>query len=91
MLTDNNFRPFSRMSTDVGGQAVVRAQPVCSFQRYFAWPPTLLILLTTGKFLWFPCGVLRGALAAMGVDATVQAETSELPSAVFQIKTLSTK
>ncbi|KAH6671601.1 putative SUMO ligase SizA [Plectosphaerella plurivora] len=69
VLTDNSFRPFSRMSTEVGGQAIARAQP----------------------FLWFPCGVLRGALAAMGVDATVQAETSELPSAVFQIKTLSTK
>ncbi|KAI0554211.1 BET3 family protein [Xylaria curta] len=38
-------------------------------------------------FLWFPCGILRGALAAMGISATVQAETSELPSAVFQIKT----
>ncbi|KAM0334096.1 hypothetical protein ACHAQA_001116 [Verticillium albo-atrum] len=69
VLTDNNFRPFARMSTEVGGQAVSRAQP----------------------FLWFPCGILRGALAALGVDATVQAETNELPAAVFQIKTLSPK
>ncbi|KAI0537362.1 BET3 family protein [Xylaria digitata] len=38
-------------------------------------------------FLWFPCGIIRGALAAMGISATVQAETSELPGAVFQIKT----
>ncbi|AEO69529.1 uncharacterized protein THITE_2120052 [Thermothielavioides terrestris NRRL 8126] len=38
-------------------------------------------------FLWFPCGIVRGALAALGIPATVQAETSELPSAVFQIKT----
>ncbi|KAH8160906.1 hypothetical protein CIB48_g7335 [Xylaria polymorpha] len=38
-------------------------------------------------FLWFPCGILRGALAAMGISATVQAESSELPGAVFQIKT----
>ncbi|CRK31450.1 hypothetical protein BN1708_005452 [Verticillium longisporum] len=69
VLTDNNFRPFARMSTEVGGQAVLRAQP----------------------FLWFPCGILRGALAALGVDATVQAETNELPAAVFQIKTLAPK
>ncbi|RWA05659.1 hypothetical protein EKO27_g9443 [Xylaria grammica] len=41
-------------------------------------------------FLWFPCGILRGALAAMGISATVQAETSELPGAVFQIKTTPT-
>lgn len=28
VLTDNMFRPLGRMSTDAGGQAVVRAQPV---------------------------------------------------------------
>lgn len=28
VLTDNVFRPFTRMSTEAGGQAVVRAQPV---------------------------------------------------------------
>ncbi|RYP62633.1 hypothetical protein DL769_007239 [Monosporascus sp. CRB-8-3] len=65
VLTDNAFRPLSRMSADAGGQAVARAQP----------------------FLWFPCGILRGALAAMGISATVQGETNELPGAVFQIKT----
>ncbi|PHH62420.1 hypothetical protein CDD81_7139 [Ophiocordyceps australis] len=69
VLTDNLFRPFSRMSTDAGGQAIVRAQP----------------------FLWFPCGIVRGALAALGINSTVQAEISELPGAVFQIKTLPLK
>ncbi|KAK4193629.1 trafficking protein particle complex subunit 6B [Podospora australis] len=69
VLTDNAFRPFSRMSTEAGGQAVVKAQP----------------------FLWIPCGIVRGALAAMGIQATVQAETSELPGAVFQIKTIPAK
>ncbi|KAJ2906705.1 transporter particle component [Zalerion maritima] len=39
-------------------------------------------------FLWFPCGVVRGALAAMGIHATVHAESTELPSAIFQIKTI---
>ncbi|CAG8977750.1 hypothetical protein HYALB_00010971 [Hymenoscyphus albidus] len=66
VLTDNSFRPFAKMSTEAGGQAVVRAQP----------------------FLWFPCGIIRGALASMGINATVQAETSELPSATFQIKSI---
>ena len=69
VLTDNSFRPFSRMSAEAGGQAVLRAEP----------------------FLWFPCGVVRGALAAMGITATVHAETTELPGAVFQIKTVSAK
>lgn len=66
VLTDNTFRPFSRMSTETGGNAVSRAQP----------------------FLWFPCGVVRGALANMGVNASVQAESTELPSATFKIETL---
>lgn len=42
-------------------------------------------------FLWFPCGVIRGALASMGINATVQAETSELPGATFQIKSIVAK
>ncbi|KAI4117818.1 MAG: hypothetical protein LQ345_002022 [Seirophora villosa] len=42
-------------------------------------------------FLSFPCGVIRGALESMGVNVTVQAETSELPGATFQIKTLGGK
>ncbi|KAF8859671.1 trafficking protein particle complex subunit 6A [Acephala macrosclerotiorum] len=69
VLTDNSFRPFARMSTEPGGNAVVRAQP----------------------FLWFPCGIIRGALASMGINATVQAETSELPGATFQIKSITAK
>ncbi|RCI10702.1 hypothetical protein L249_5323 [Ophiocordyceps polyrhachis-furcata BCC 54312] len=69
VLTDNVFRPFSRMSTEAGGQAVIRAQP----------------------FLWFPCGIVRGSLAALGMDTAVQAEIITLPAAVFQIKTLPAK
>ncbi|KAI9897586.1 hypothetical protein N3K66_007442 [Trichothecium roseum] len=69
VLTDNHFRPFARMSTATGGQAIARAQP----------------------FLWLPCGIIRGALAALGIDATIQAEINELPGAVFQIKTNSSR
>jgi hypothetical protein len=43
------------------------------------------------QFLWFPCGIVRGALAALGIVATVQAEIHELPGAVFQIKTAPVK
>lgn len=65
VLTDNSFRPLSKMSTEPGGNGVLRAQP----------------------YLWFPCGVLRGALANMGIEATVHAECTELPGAVFKIET----
>ncbi|KAH8689705.1 BET3 family protein [Talaromyces proteolyticus] len=42
-------------------------------------------------FLWFPCGLIRGCLANLGINATVQAETSELPGATFQIKATQVK
>lgn len=38
--------------------------------------------------LYFPCGIIRGALWNLGIKATVQAETQELPIAMFQIKTI---
>ncbi len=78
------------MSTEAGGQAVVRAQPVS----FLSLPCLLLAWLLADEcpaatqFLWFPCGIVRGALAAMGITATVQAETSELPAAIFQIRTV---
>jgi len=37
--------------------------------------------------LIFPCGIIRGVLSSLGIKATVQAETTELPMATFQIKT----
>lgn len=42
-------------------------------------------------YLWFPCGVIRGALSNLGINTTVQAETGELPGATFQIKTVQPK
>lgn len=51
----------------------------------------MCVIFDDFQFLWFPCGILRGALAAMGINATVQGETSELPGAVFQIKTIPSK
>lgn len=41
--------------------------------------------------LYFPCGIIRGVLSSLGIKATVQAETAELPTATFQIKTAHAK
>ncbi|KAI4185542.1 MAG: hypothetical protein L6R41_004050 [Letrouitia leprolyta] len=43
-------------------------------------------VLRAQPFLWFPCGVIRGALASMGINAAVQGETTQLPGATYQIK-----
>lgn len=45
-------------------------------------------LIHAHQYLWFPCGIIRGALANLGINTTVQAETSDLPGATFQIKTI---
>ncbi|KAK8153776.1 transport protein particle component [Phyllosticta citrichinensis] len=42
-------------------------------------------------FLYFPAGLIRGALASMGIIATVTAETTGLPGATFQIRTQGAK
>ncbi|MCJ1353068.1 MAG: Trafficking protein particle complex subunit 33 [Icmadophila ericetorum] len=69
VLTDNSFKPFSRMSMQSPVEAAAQAQP----------------------FLWFPCGVIRGTLASMGINATVHADTLEVPGATFQVKIISGK
>lgn len=48
-------------------------------------------MLTDGQFLFFPCGVIRGVLGGLGVDATVVADTGVGGGgvgggAVFQVK-----
>ncbi|RPA83822.1 transport protein particle component [Ascobolus immersus RN42] len=43
------------------------------------------------QYLWFPCGIIRGALANLGIEATVHAETTEMPIAVFKIETVQAK
>ncbi|KAI8048710.1 NO signaling/Golgi transport ligand-binding domain-containing protein [Syncephalis plumigaleata] len=37
-------------------------------------------------YLWFPCGLIRGALACLGVTSVVIAETAALPQCTFQVK-----
>ncbi|KAJ1979973.1 hypothetical protein H4R33_005590 [Dimargaris cristalligena] len=37
-------------------------------------------------YLWFPCGIIRGILANLGVDCTVTIKDTNLPQCTFQIK-----
>ncbi|EME82149.1 uncharacterized protein MYCFIDRAFT_188929 [Pseudocercospora fijiensis CIRAD86] len=75
VLTDVRFQPLSRMSVDR------RAGPKAGEDA----------LRRAQAFLYFPCGVVRGALQGLGLDVTVTAETTEIPSATFQIKTKGAK
>ncbi|KAF2484604.1 transport protein particle component [Neohortaea acidophila] len=71
VLTDQRFQALSRMSVDKR-----------------AGPKALEEALSRAQLsLYFPCGVIRGALAGLGITASVTAESTELPTATFQIKT----
>jgi hypothetical protein len=43
------------------------------------------------KYLVFPCGLIRGALAALDVDAAVNADVSASPRVVFSVKVVGAK
>jgi hypothetical protein len=75
VLTDNRFQPLSRMSVDRRGGPKAAEDALGKAQ----------------TFLYFPCGVIRGALASLGIEVTITAETAEIPAAIFQIKTKGAK
>ncbi|KAK3710621.1 hypothetical protein LTR37_010249 [Vermiconidia calcicola] len=75
VLTDNRFQALSRMSVDRRAGKEVVEEG----------------LLRAGMYLYFPSGVIRGALAGLGIEATVTGETAEIPTATFQIKTKGAK
>jgi hypothetical protein len=50
-----------------------------------------LLIDVIRQYLYFPCGIIRGALAGLGMDVTVHADSSEIPAATFQIKTRGAK
>lgn len=52
---------------------------------------SLVCLTPYLQFLWFPCGIIRGALSGFGLNVVVQAETTDLKGAVFQIRTVGSK
>ncbi|OQO03452.1 hypothetical protein B0A48_10116 [Cryoendolithus antarcticus] len=75
VLTDVRFQPLSRVSVDR------RAGPRAAEE----------LVRRAQVYLVFPAGVIRGALSALGIEATVQGETTEIPTATFQIKTKGAK
>ncbi|VVT56574.1 uncharacterized protein SAPINGB_P005158 [Magnusiomyces paraingens] len=47
--------------------------------------------LAAAPFIWFPMGVIRGALSTMGIDASVSFEANQLPAVSFNIHTSTAK
>lgn len=90
VLTDNTFKPLTRMSFDTK-----KYDPAVAAAAAASGDPGLgrdaNSITRAQPFLYFPAGLVRGCLAGLGVTATVTAETSGLPAATFQIRTVGAK
>lgn len=91
VLTDNTFKPLTRMSFDTKKyDAAMQAQVVAA-----TGDPALgrdaNSLARVQPFLYFPAGVIRGCLESLGIKASVTAECAALPAATFQIRTAGAK
>lgn len=96
VLTDNTFKPLTRMSFDTKkfDQATHQAAQAAVERVNGDAAPfgrDANSIARAQPFLYFPAGVVRGCLAGLGVAATVTAETSGLPGATFQIRTSGAK
>lgn len=71
VLQDTRFRWLTRLSTDVPapGAAVSPSDT-----------PAVRASAAAGAYLYFPCGLIRGALTNLGIPCTVSAEVSQLPT-----------
>ncbi|KAF2658980.1 transport protein particle component [Lophiostoma macrostomum CBS 122681] len=113
VLTDNTFKPMSRMSFDTkkhppaAPNATSNSLPNANSNANPSSAPKDIVVDYDGSiglgmgdpnslaraqpFLYFPAGVIRGSLAALGIQASVTAESTGLPAATFQIRTVGAK
>ncbi|GJR38487.1 trafficking protein particle complex subunit 6B [Tanacetum coccineum] len=79
VLQDNNFRWLSRVSGDPSVELTGEAQDPSAMSENKA-------AQTTGMHLYFPCGLIRGALSTLGIPCAVSADISNLPACSFVIR-----
>ncbi|CAL5400640.1 unnamed protein product [Camellia sinensis] len=73
VLQDNRFRWLSRMSVDLSSENSGSIQdPSAMAESKEAQ--------ATGMYLYFPCGIIRGALSNLGIPCAVSADISNLPA-----------
>ena len=75
VLQDNKFRWLSRMSGDPSEMSGAAQDPSTMSENKAAQ--------ATGMHLYFPCGIIRGALSTLGIPCAVSADISNLPACKF--------
>lgn len=77
VLQDNKFRWLARMSvdpsTDNAGSVEDNNSPTAENKAAHAM----------SMHLYFPCGIIRGALSNLGIPCAVSADISNLPACVY--------
>lgn len=72
VLQDNRFRWLSRISLDSSLEYTESQDPSASAENKAAQ--------STSMHLYFPCGIIRGALSNLGIPCAVSADISNLPA-----------
>ncbi|GFY91994.1 transport protein particle (TRAPP) component [Actinidia rufa] len=73
VLQDSRFRWLSHMSIDLSSESSGSAQDPSTMAESKA-------AQATGMYLYFPCGIIRGALSNLGIPCAVSADISSLPA-----------
>lgn len=82
VLQDNRFRWLTRMSIDPVPVIVTDS----SSQDPSAVTTENKAEQATSMHLYFPCGIIRGALSNLGIPCAVSADMSNLPACSFVIR-----
>ncbi|XP_044498102.1 trafficking protein particle complex subunit 6B [Mangifera indica] len=78
VLQDNRFRWLSRISLDSSLEYTESQDPSASAENKAAQ--------STSMHLYFPCGIIRGALSNLGIPCAVSADISNLPACSFVVR-----
>lgn len=77
VLQDNKFPWLARMSVDPS------ADNVSSVEDYSAPTAESKAAQAMSMHLYFPCGIIRGALSNLGIPCAVSADISSLPACTY--------
>lgn len=80
VLQDNKFPWLARMSVDPS------TDNVSSVEDYSAPTAESKAAQAMSMHLYFPCGIIRGALSNLGISCAVSADISSLPACSFVVR-----